>query len=435
MPGNSRYKKLLESLFDKGLSPSSQSVVDGLSKFFGDSRSEALSRRGTSNISIARSIGDSLVECLDSPSYRVVELSARILRDYVNSIFEIPHGCIKKLIVTLDLTVPSSAKQAALTLGCIACTKPAIDFRPPSMPLVDYVVMEPCWHCPGGYSRGKYARRVVPALIRNLDRPLSRDRKRVVRRACATALGEIGYAVPSGILAALGPLRESLKERNGMDAAIFALGCVGYSRPDLVGDLIPIFQEFSRISDPFIASACTTALKKIGVEIGCLLDYALKGKRTVSETMGILYEQMKEYESRLVDRSIDVIEALATKYPRETVRCLNHKLDEVHKEHKWTGHVDQNVVIAIRKLSRRLSHEMKETVPLLLEHFVKGPFAWYRTLDSSAIALMNIFEEHPEFIPENTEQELNSFLRNEGRGSVVLNTKKLLNVIMKHKKR
>jgi len=90
------YKKLLESMFEKGLSPKTESVIEGLSKFFGDSYLEPIGGN-ESNLSIAKSIGNSLVECLNSPKYKIVEVAARVLRDYINSIYEIPPNCVQSL--------------------------------------------------------------------------------------------------------------------------------------------------------------------------------------------------------------------------------------------------------------------------------------------------------------------------------------------------
>lgn len=117
------YADLLKHLFCKGLSPRTEAVIEGLSKFFTDSYYARIDD-DQSNLAIAKSMGNGLVKCLNSSQYKVVEVAARVLRDYVNSVYEIPPDCIENLIGALNKTVPSSARQAAMTLGCLACSKP-----------------------------------------------------------------------------------------------------------------------------------------------------------------------------------------------------------------------------------------------------------------------------------------------------------------------
>ena len=424
------YKRLLENLFEKGLSPKTDSVVSGLSKFFKDSYLETI-RCNEYDLSIVRSIGNSLVECLTSPRYKVVEVAARVLRDYINSVYEIPSNCVQGLIGALNTTVPSSARQAALTLGCLCCTKPTTYLQLGIRP-IDEVDAELCWRCQGGFLRCENAKHIVPTLIKNLNRPRSKDRSRKVRRACAIALGEIGYTMPEAVLNALEPLRACLKEGDGREGVIFALGCAGYTRPDLVEDLIRQFEICSERAYIRDAWACDKALKKIGMETQCVLRYAVRGKRSLTETMAIFFERMKKYEGGLVDESIDAIKELAGKFPSDTIRCLNQKLLQIHQEPRRTGYLTQNISITIRELTEKFSSEMSDTVPLLVEHFKKGRFQSYRTLDSSAIALRLMFKKHPEFIPADILKTLKVFLKDEKRYSVILNTNKLLEEIEKH---
>jgi len=245
-------------------------------------------------------------------------------------------------------------------------------------------------------------------------------------------LGEIGYTAPEAVLDALEPLQACLKEGDRRAGVIFALGCVGYTRPEFVEGLIPRFQACSQRASPGESWACYNALKKIGMETDCLLRYALAEKRTLAETMEILFERMIEYESGLVDESIDAVKSLADKFPKDMIIHLNQKLEEIHREPKRTRHLAQNITITTRELTKKFSSEMRETVPLMVAHFRKGRFESYRTLDSSAIALKTIFQKHPEFMPTNIVETLNSFLKDEKRFSVVLNTKELLEEVKKH---
>lgn len=428
-----KYTKLLESLFEKGISPGMGSVIEGLSNFFKSSYYDALVRKEKSNLYIAKSIGDSLVECLKSPNYRIVEVAAACLRNYINSINEIPFNCIQNLLNVLERTVPSSAMQAALTLGCIACTKPSRLFQLPGIRPIDDVDRWPCWKCRRGYQRGRNAKRIVPTLIKNLNRPISRDKSRKVRWSCAIALGGIGYTMPRAVLKAIEPLRACLKEGDGRDAVIFALGCIGYTRPDVIDDLIPVFQKVwtQGSAAPSEVMACGYALKKVGMETNRLLSDTYMGKRPLSKTMEIFFERMKEYEGGLVDESIDAIIKLAKKYPNKTINCLNQKLKRIHKTRDQTGHLIQNISITIKELSQRFFDQMEGSVPLLVEHFKSGHFESYRTLDSSAIALKTLIKKHPEWIPPNIVKILESFLKDEKRGSVIENTSKLLKVVKK----
>ncbi|MFB0545112.1 MAG: HEAT repeat domain-containing protein [Asgard group archaeon] len=424
------YENLLEHLFYKGLSPRTEALIEGLSKFFTDSYYEAIGGN-KSNLNITKSMGNGLVECLNSSQYKVVEVASRVLRDYVNTVYEIPPNCIQNLINALNKTVPSSARQAAMTLGCVGCSKPTQYLRLGIRP-IDEVDMELCWRCQGGFLRRGNARQIVPALIDNLNRPTSRDKSREVRRACAIALGEIGYTNPRAVLDALEPLRVCLKERKGREGVIFALGCIGYTRPDLVEDLKERFKACWDRGSPREAWACYNSLRKIGMETSCVLRYAIEGKRSLTETMEIFFERMKKYEGILVDESIDAIKQLAERFPDDSITCLNLKLQQIHQERQGLGHLIQNISIAINGLAEKFSGRMRDTVPILVDHFKTGQFQSYRTLDSSANALKAIFKQHPEFISEGIVEILDKFLEDEKRMSVIFNTKELLEEIEKH---
>ena len=413
------YQILLEYILKSGLSPSSASVINGLIEFFRHAFYEA-ANGNQEHLIEARDIS----HCLKSEEYKIVAASALLLRKFINSTYEVPKNCIENLIHAKEKSAPTAARQAALTLGCLGCTKPSRGLQPQGIrPLLSRDAIL-CLNCGAGYDRRKNTVQIVPVLIRNLNLPKYKDKSRNIRRASSIALGVIGYQNPEAILDALALLRECLRDEKSVSDAVFALGCVGFTRPDLVEDLIPAFEKSQSL-------ACRNALLRIGMETGTIVDDLKAGKRSLSDTMEIFFERMKEYEGGLVDTSIEAILELSKTYPEEVLIILNKKLVDIRKDKK-DGNVAQNISYSLLKLSEHNSTRMKDCVPLLLESFRKGSFESYRTLDYSALVLKKLFQTCPEFIPKNTIEKLETFLESEKRGSVISNTKDLIEEIKKH---
>jgi hypothetical protein len=420
------YRHLLECLFSNGLIKS-ESLIKGLNKFFLDSYFDLMAGR-KADFQISRSIGNGLVECLSSDDYKIVEVAAKVLREYINRTGEIPQNSIPALLEALTENVPTSATQVSFTLGCIGCTKPSIALLPDSMLRRD-IDIELCWDCSGGFIRKENSALIVPGLINGLQKPKSKDRSRKVRRACAIALGEIGYTYPESVYGALKPLKNCLKEELGRDGIIFALGSVGYTKPDLIEDLIPKFKFCTQQGYGSDTWACHNALKKIGMQTDSLVNYGLTGKKPLSDIMETLLGRMKVYEGSLASESIFAFSKLASKFPNEVISYLTSKLAKLHDDSTGSGFLSQNITITMAQLSKEIPGEMEETIPILIQHFiVRDPN--YRTMDCTTIALKNIFKANPGLIPQGFVELLNDFLRNERRGSVVDNTKKLLQEVI-----
>ena len=244
----------------------------------------------------------------------------------------------------------------------------------------------------------------------------------MVRRACAVALGEIAYTNPESVSNALQPLRKFIKEERARDGIIFALGCIGYTRPDLVEDFIQPFEKVCAGGYTEISMACRSALKKIGMETNCLINCTLNGKKELGATMNIFFERMKKYNERLVGESIFALRDLAKKFPDEVVNILNNKIKNS------TGCLEQNICMTFDIISKELHYKMKETIPILVEHFTNRCYS-YISVNSSARTLTRIFKNHPELIPKDLEDILITFLKYEKRASVVHHTKLLLDEI------
>ena len=415
------HKILLEKLFKKGLVPKTESVIEGLSEYFRYTFFEQYPDQ--SGVEVANSIVSALVDCLKSSDYKVVAVASRVLRDYMNTFGEIPTNCITMLIEALNTNVPTSASEVALTLGCIACSKPDREVVKEIgiIPIHD-IDRSLCDNCAGGFMRIKNADYVVSHLIKNLNRPKSRDRNRKVRWACAIAIGEIAYTNPDSVRNALQPLRNSIKEERARDATIFALGCIGYTRPDLVEDFIQAFEKVCAGSYTEISMACRSALKKIGMETNCLLNCTLNGKKELEVTMNIFFERMRKYDGRLVGESISALKDLAKKFPDEVINILNKKINAS------TGCLEQNICMTFEIISKDLPYKLKETIPTLVERFTNRSYG-YMSVNSSARTLTRIFEKYPELVPKELENILITFLKYEKRASVAHHTKLLLDEI------
>ena len=289
------HKILLEKLFKRGL-PKTEPVIEALSEYFRYIFFEQYPNQ--KGVKVANSIVSALVDCLKSPNYKVVTVASIVLRNYINVFGEIPAKCITILIEALNSNVATSASQVALTLGCVACSKPDKEVVKELgiIPIHD-IDRTLCHDCAGCFMRIENAEHVVPSLVTHLNRPISKDRNRIVRRACAIALGQIAYTNPNSVSYALPQFRESIKEEQGRDGIIFAFGCIGYTRPDLVEEFIQNFEKVSKRYYGTISLASRSALKKIGMETNSLLNYCLNGKKDLETTLNIFFERMKKYNS------------------------------------------------------------------------------------------------------------------------------------------
>ena len=401
----------------------SESLIDGLHKFFMDAYFDSMAGQ-REDFKIARSMANSLVECLSSDNYKTVEVAAKAIREYLTCTGELPQNSIPALLDSLTKNVPTSAIQIAFTLGCIGCTKPSVSLLPDDMLRRD-IDVELCWKCSGGFMRTENSEIIVSGLINGLQRPISKDISRKVRRACAIALGEIGFTRPESVFGALKPLNNCLKEGLGRDGVIFALSSIGYTRPDLIEDLTPKIKMCAQQGWGPDTWACHNALKKIGMQADTLVNHGLSGKKQLDDIMEILLSRMKVYEGSLVSESIFAFSRLASKFPNEVISYLNSKLAKLLVDSAGSGFLSQNITIALAQVSKEVPHEMERAVPILIQHF-KIKDANYRTIDCTAIALKNIFKANPKLIPRGFVELLNEFLKNEGRRSVIDNTKSLL---------
>ena len=419
------HKILLEKLFKRGLQKS-ENVIEALSEYFNHIFFEQYPNQ--SGAEIANSLVTALVECLRSSDYKVVCVASIVLRKYINKFGIIPPNCVSTLIEALnssEVNSATSASQLAFTLGCIGCSKPDTELVKELgiIPIHD-IDRTLCHKCSGGFMRIENAKYVVPSLVDHLNRPISRDRSRLIRRACAIALGQIGFTNPTSVSNALPQLRKFIKEEKGMDGIIFALGCIGYTRPDLVDEYIQGFEKISRHYYGTISLASRSALKKIGMETNSLLKTTLAGKSDLETTTNILFERMKKYNGRLVAESIFAIKDLAKKFPDQIVAILNEKLKDS------TGCLEQNICMTFELLSKDIPSKLKQTIPLLIEHFTNRCYT-YVSINSSANALSRIFRNNPEFVPKDLEDILVTFLRYEKRPSVANHVQLLLDQIRK----
>jgi hypothetical protein len=417
------HKTLLTRLFKDGLSPKSQLLIDGFSDFFHDALLDGCTDK--SKEEVVNSFVHALIECLDSKNYKVVEVAARILRDYIQ-LGDIPKTLVPKLIEALDTNVQTSAKQIAFTLGCIGCSKPnQYVLKEIGVIAVHDLDIGLCHNCMGGFGRLQNAELVVQALIDNLNRPISRDRNRKVRWACAIALGEIAYTNPEAVTKVLQPLLTTIKDANARDAIIFALGCIGYTRPDLIADLVPKFQQVDASGYCEISMACHSALKKIGMETNCLVNNATE--ENLESTITILSERMSQYNSQMAAESVFAFGELAEKFPKKTITILKEKLEKTN-----VGVLDEHICMALDVIAQELPNRRKDIVPILIANF-DGRGTAYGVVESSSRALARIFAENPELIPKEFDKVLVSYLKYKKAGTIEESVGHLFSEIRKDK--
>jgi hypothetical protein len=418
--------QLLTKLFKEGLtSPKSQLLLDGFSEYFKETLYNEFDEKAGKKV--VESFVSALVECLSSKNYKNVELAASILREYIKH-GEIPDTLISKLNDALTTNVPSSAKQAAFTLGCIGCSKPfQLELHEIGLIAIHDIDAGLCHNCSGGYNRTHNADAVIQVLVDNLNRPVSKDRARGVRWTCAIALGEIAYNNPDAIAKVFQPLRNTLKEEAARGAVIFALGCIGYTKPELIEDLIPKFRQVCDSGYNELSMVCRSALKKIGMQTNCLVSH-LTEENFVS-TVELFCERMSKYNVIMAGESVFAFGELAKKFPDKTICILKEKLETPH-----AGVLDQNLCAALGVVAQELPERRKEIVDILVANF-KYRTTSFGVIENTSSVLAEIFSENSELIPPNLERVLQSYIKKfQKPNSRVQSVNHLLWVLMEKRK-
>ena len=158
------------------------------------------------------------------------------------------------------------------------------------------------------------------------------------------------------------------------------------------------------------------------METNSLLNHSLSGKRDLETTVDIFFERMKKYDGRLVGESVFALKDLTIKFPEEVIGILNKKIKVS------SGCLEQNICRTYDLISKEQPYKLKETMPILVEHFTNRSYG-YISINSSASALIRILKNHPELIPKDLEEILITFLKYEKRDSVIHHAKLLLHEI------
>jgi hypothetical protein len=419
------HKTLLKKLFMEGLSPKTDVVIKGFSEFFKHEILEICPDE--SKVEVIKSLVFALIDCLASSDYKEVAVATIILRNYLNSGGEIPTILVPRLIEVLKTNVPTSAIQAALTLGCIGCSKPyQLELSDIGLISIHDLDAGLCHNCLGGFRRNKNAETVIQPLVDNLNRPVSRDRNRGVRWACAIALGEVAYRNSEATTKILQPLRNTIKENAARDAVIFALGCIGYTKPELVEDLIPKLRQVCDSGYNELSMVCRSALKKIGMQTDCLVSHLTE--ENLKNTIEIFCERMSKYNAIMANESIFAFGELAKRFPDKTIGTLKEKLETSH-----AGVLDQNLCSALGIIAQELPERRKEIVDILVTNFRYRETS-FGVIENTSSVLAEIFSENPELIPPKLERALKSFIKYQKPNSRVQSVNHLLWVLREKRK-
>jgi hypothetical protein len=203
------------------------------------------------------------------------------------------------------------------------------------------------------------------------------------------------------------------------------LGCIGYTRPDLIEDLIPKFQQVDASGYSEISMACHSALKKIGMETNCLVNHTTE--ENLEATIKIFCERMSQYNARMASESVFAFKDLAKKFPDRTVAILKDKLEQTN-----LGLLDEHICMALDIIAQELPELRKNIVSILIKNFGNGNTG-YGVIESSSAALTRIFGETPELIPKDLENFLSSFLQYKQSGTITESVGFLLREISKNK--
>lgn len=391
-----------------------------------------------------------LIKFLNHDDYQVAANTARIVRNYP-SVYEPRHldKVVKSLTTLLGQRSITAAMESATTLGFLLSTRPRAT-RLPSWDGTDPLTQNQGLSdfdqsrfviAPDGPGRiddvqDSYVTDAIVALIANLDRAdYKRSADWVVGEACAVALGCVGYTRPQIVANAVPAIKDAASNNDVNHAAlIYAFTSIGYTQPSLLdADIITwvndLAEKNSRTSLPLgVWETAHVGQRKIGhapTWLGVLGTYPGPDLAPLIDKLcHFLLGNYLGFNDEVVTAFRDIV---ATR-PTDAIPLLEAELDTILNGNVRNFRFPSNFMCLLKELSDTHPDELTPLASRATQIYQTRSRReyWY---NCAADLLINIHRVDPNAIPSSLSSALTNILNDSGRSSIHHNTDQLLTTI------
>ncbi|WP_162993884.1 hypothetical protein [Halalkalicoccus subterraneus] len=264
----------------------------------------------------------------------------------------------------------------------------------------------------------------IEFLIQNLDRKeYKRSSNWVVAKNCAKAIGAIGYQRPALVADAVPVIGELLGEYDERQAwLIYALTSIGYSRPDLLpaefADQLEEFAEEAGFGVNWrLKAAISIGYRKIGHAPAYLEIEGCNSEIDLSKVVEKLYRFMLGRYPSAHDEVIQAFVEIYSARPAALVDLLQDELDQILNGSSRSFDFPSNFMFLLKELA---SIDVANLQPLL-----ESSKDFYQDHSESHYWYENSFEFHrrvatqdQDLLPDQLGETVTEFLQSEKRASV-----------------
>lgn len=391
-------------------------------------------------------------ECLNHEEYKISANAAFILRQ---NMILCSRACdlndiVSALTDQIDDHRIQPAKEAAISLGHFLSTRPNDRDLPQwsgSDPMTSSTELNDLdQHRFGsGIVDSGYLHKVSPeiiesaisSLISNLNRKeYKRSSNWVVAKECSKALGAIGYQRPEIVSDAVPVIQNLLKEQDERQATlVYALTSIGYSRPDLVGDdLSTRLEEFAENAgtgtDWKLDHAARVGYRKIGHAPIHLEKQGCDKGTDLSIVVNKLFNFML---GRFPSAPEDCTQAFVEIYlarPEELVDILGDEIELILKGTPRAVDFPDNFVLLLKELAG-VDADGLEPILERTEGFYEDRGRSHYWFENALEFHRRIATENEDLLPDTIGDTVREFLESERRRSVNINGRAFLKEIDK----
>jgi len=409
---------------------------------FDDYRNKDLSINRRHEINPLREILIAAVgECLNHAEYKISANAAVILRRNMILCFRACdlNGIVSALSDQVNERRIQPAKEAALALAFFLSTRPNDRELPQwhgSDPMTSSTMENPDLDqhrfvnrapVDSGYLHEvspEIVESVVNNLISNLNRKeYKRSSDWVVAKACAKALGAIGYQRPALVSDAVPEIQELLGEQDDRQAwLVYALTSIGYSRPDLIADdLDNRLKEFSQAAGTDAGWQLYYATRVGHQKIGhAPIHLEIKGCDTESNLSQIVEKLFHFMLGRYPSASEEWIQAFVEIYLSRSealVELLSDELDQILQDSPRAFDFPDNFMLLLKELA---GVEATDLQPIIdrSEDFYQDHAESHYWYENALEFHRRIATEDEDLLPSDLGDTVKVFLESETRHSV-----------------
>lgn len=391
-----------------------------------------------------------IADCLNHDKYNISTNAAALLR---KNMILCNRACDLDLIVT-DLTNQvngnsiQAAKEAALALAFFLSTRPSDGELPRwggSDPMTSTTMVEDLDQSrfttapvDSGYLHKvspDVAEAAIEALIKNLNRPKSyRSSNWTVANECAKAIGAIGYQRPMLVEDSVPVLLKLLDEQDKRQPwLIYALTSIGYSQPNLINanfasNLEKFVEDANFNTNWQLRAVANVGYRKMGHSPTYLETTGCDSDSDLSMTVEKLYKFMLGRYPSLPD---DVTQAFASIYQTRSdtlVELLTQELEEILSDNPRSFEFPNNFMLLLKELAKVNPAGLKPLLDASTQVYQDSSKShyWY----DNALELHRFVASKDEnLLPEELEEVVTELLQSENRHSVQIHGRAFLQEI------